>query len=98
MSTLKVIRIGLGPNGQRVVKYLLEREGLEFVAAVGQADPADTVEIIGDPPIKSVISGGVNGDVATCAITVNAIKSIVTAPPGLRTMADIPPVTFFEAF
>lgn len=71
---------------------------LEFVAAVGQADPADTIEIVGDPPIKSVIPGGVNGDVATCAITVNAIKSIVTAPPGLRTMADIPPVTFFETF
>ncbi len=71
---------------------------LEFVAAVGQADPADTVEITGDPPIKSVIGGGVNGDVATCAITVNAIKSIVTAQPGLRTMSDIAPVTFFEAF
>ena len=71
---------------------------LEFVAAVGQADPADTVQIIGDPPIKSIIPGGVNGDVATCAITVNAIKSIVTAQPGLRTMADIPPVTFFESF
>ncbi len=97
MSTLKVIQIGVGPIGQKVVNYLLEREGMEVVAAVGQDDPADTVEITGDPPIKSVIPGGVNGDVATCAITVNAIKSIVTANPGLRTMSDIAPITFFES-
>ena len=71
---------------------------LEFVAVVGQAGSADMIEIVGDPSIKSVIDGGVNGDVATCAITVNAVKSIVTAQPGLRTMADVPPVTFFEAF
>lgn len=87
-----VRQIGKGIVGDKEVITL------EFVAAVGQAGPADTVEIAGDPPIKSVIPGGVNGDVATCAITVNAIKSIVTANPGLRTMADIPPVTFFESF
>jgi 4-hydroxy-tetrahydrodipicolinate reductase len=56
-----VRQIGKGIVGDREVITL------EFVAAVGQANPADTVEITGDPPIKSVIPGGVNGDVATCA-------------------------------
>ena len=37
MSTLKIIQIGVGPIGQKVVNYMLEREGLEVVAAV---DPA----------------------------------------------------------
>ena len=37
MSTLKIIQIGVGPIGQKVVNYLLEREGMEVVAAV---DPA----------------------------------------------------------
>ena len=77
-------------NGEEVIT-------LEFVAAVGQNDPADVVEIDGQPKIKSIIPGGINGDVATCAIAVNAIGSIVSAEPGLRTMADMPPITFFNA-
>ena len=68
---------------------------LEFVAAVGQAHPGDTIEIKGTPDITSTIPGGVNGDIATCAITVNAIKSVLNAQPGLRTMTDTPVVSFF---
>jgi len=66
---------------------------LEFRAAVGQDEPRDEVELESDPPIKSVIPGGVHGDVATCAIVVNAIPVLLGAPPGLHTMADIPPVS-----
>ena len=76
-------------NGEEVIT-------LEFVATVGQNDPADVVEIDGQPKIKSIIPGGINGDVATCAIAVNAIGSIISAEPGLRTMADVPPITFFS--
>ena len=47
------------------------------------------------PNITSTIDGGLNGDVATCAITINAINKIIKAQPGLRTMADIPVVSFF---
>ena len=66
---------------------------LVFRAAVGEPDPADTIEVKGDPSFRSTIPGGINGDVATCAITVNAIASILKAAPGLRTMADIAPVS-----
>lgn len=68
---------------------------LEFIAAVGESSPSDTIEIKGTPDITSTIPGGVNGDIATCAITVNAIKSVTKAAPGLRTMTDIPVVSFF---
>jgi len=72
-----------------------ERITLEFRAAIDEPDPRDTVRIEGEPSFESTIPGGINGDVATCAIIVNAIESIVRAPHGLRTMADISPVTFF---
>jgi hypothetical protein len=73
-----------------------EKITLTFIAAVGQANPRDTVEITGQPNIKSTIDGGVNGDIATCAITINAVKQILRAWPGLVTMTDVPVVSFFE--
>ena len=68
---------------------------LEFTAAVGQPTSVDTIEIKGTPDITSTIPGGVNGDIATCAITVNAIKTVLKSSPGLRTMTDVPVVSFF---
>ena len=69
---------------------------LVFRASVGERDPYDRIVIKGTPTIDSKIAGGVHGDVATCAITVNAIRSVLDAKPGLRTMADVPSVAWFE--
>lgn len=69
-----------------------ERIKLSFQAAVGERESYDEVEIFGVPHIRSRIIGGVHGDVATCSIILNACKSVLNAPPGLRTMADIPMV------
>ena len=69
---------------------------LKFRAAVGEPQAYDEINIKGDPPIHSRITGGVNGDTATCAITLNAIRSVLDATPGLKTMADIPPVAYFN--
>ncbi|MCX8083026.1 MAG: Gfo/Idh/MocA family oxidoreductase [bacterium] len=69
---------------------------LIFVAAAGIEEPYDRVSIKGTPDIESTIKGGVNGDIATSAIVINAIPVVVKAKPGLRTMADIEPVTFFR--
>lgn len=73
-----------------------ERIRLEFRAALGEQDVQDTVIVEGEPDMRFTIPGGVNGDVATCAILTNAIPVAVEAAPGLRTMADIPPVTWFS--
>ena len=83
-----VQQIGRGWEGKK------ERITLMFRAAINEPKPADTVEISGDPNIKSTIPGGVNGDVATCAITLNAVQTVIKAEPGLRTMADVPLVSF----
>jgi len=69
---------------------------LNFRAAVGEPESYDQVHIDGEPEIKSRIAGGVNGDIATCAITLNAVRSILQAGTGLKTMAQIPPVAFFN--
>ncbi len=66
-----------------------EKITLLFRAAIGEKNPRDTIEIKGIPEITSTIAGGINGDVATCAIIVNAIKSIIDTSPGLKTMTDI---------
>jgi 4-hydroxy-tetrahydrodipicolinate reductase len=94
------IELGMAAGVQQVGRGYLRGEEvitLEFRASVGEKNPHDTIRIEGNPGITSTIKGGVNGDVATCAVTLNAIKSIIQSAPGLRTMADIPPVSFFDS-
>jgi 4-hydroxy-tetrahydrodipicolinate reductase len=73
-----------------------EKITLVFRASIGETEPQDKIQIDGQPPIVSTIPGGINGDVATCAITINAIKQVIRAAPGLKTMADLPVVSWFE--
>jgi len=78
--------------------YIDRREviTLVFRATIGEPDARDRILIQGNPDIDMTISKGVNGDTATCAIMVNAIPVVVRAPAGLRTMADIAPISFFQ--
>ena len=66
---------------------------LRFRAAVGEAESFDAIQIRGVPDFRSVIPGGINGDIATCAVVLNAMYRIVQAQPGLTTMIDLPAVT-----
>jgi 2,4-diaminopentanoate dehydrogenase len=68
---------------------------LTFRAAVGEERSYDRIRIRGLPEVDALIEGGINGDVATCAITVNAIRSVVKAEAGLRTMLDTPVPAWF---
>jgi 4-hydroxy-tetrahydrodipicolinate reductase len=67
-----------------------EKITLLFRASLCERDPKDSIEIRGVPNIVSTVEGGVNGDIATGAIILNAISRIVDARPGLRTMIDMP--------
>ena len=62
---------------------------LIFKASVGEKEPRDRIVIKGDPGLEMTIPGAVHGDVATCAMVINCLNSVVKAWPGLRTMADI---------
>ena len=63
---------------------------LELQAYLGHPAPRDTVTIHGDPEIRSNIEGGVDGDIATCSMVLNALNATLIAASGLRTMADVP--------
>ena len=76
-------------EGQRVITAVFE-------AAVGTDQPHDTIDIKGNPSFTSTIQGGVNGDIATSAIMVNAIRSVCKLQPGLGTMLDIPVPSYFS--
>jgi len=62
---------------------------MHFKAAIGEERSYDKITIKGTPSFISEIDGGINGDIATCAITINCIKSVIKSPAGLYTMADI---------
>jgi|SRR5579875_407698 4-hydroxy-tetrahydrodipicolinate reductase len=67
-----------------------EKIYLELNMYVGAADPSDTIELQGDPPLRLVIPGGTPGDSATASIIVNSIPALLAAPAGLRTARDLP--------
>jgi len=80
-------------RGKRGGKEVLT---LELQMYVGAPQPRDVIEIIGEPPLRLVIEGGVPGDLATPAILVNTIPRLVECPPGLHTMRTLgmPRMTF----
>lgn len=69
---------------------------LTFRAAVGEPESYEEVRIEGEPSFSSRIAGGINGDLATCAVTLNAVRSILEVGPGLKTMADLPVPSWFS--
>jgi 4-hydroxy-tetrahydrodipicolinate reductase len=73
-----------------------EKIFMELKMYVGAKEPADTVVLKGDPSLTLTIPGGTHGDVATAAVVVNAIPTIVAANAGLRTSRDLP-LTFLPA-
>ena len=65
---------------------------LTFIAALDSPTDEDTIKISGRPDLEVKLKG-TNGDIATVAIAVNAIRRVSEAPPGLITMRDLPIVT-----
>jgi hypothetical protein len=63
---------------------------LDLTMAVGAANPRDEIILDAEPPIHVTAAGGIHGDVATCAIAVNAIPLVLAAPPGLTTLYRLP--------
>jgi 4-hydroxy-tetrahydrodipicolinate reductase len=65
---------------------------LTFLAALDAGDDGDTIKISGVPNLEVRLKG-TNGDIATVAITLNAVRRVLEASPGLVTMRDLPIVT-----
>jgi 4-hydroxy-tetrahydrodipicolinate reductase len=85
-----VHQIARGTDGGKEKIYM------ELKMFVGATAPADSIELKGEPNLALTIPGGTHGDVATAAVVVNAIPSILAAQSGLRTARDLP-LSFFSA-
>jgi hypothetical protein len=66
---------------------------LTFIAALDAGEDGDTIHITGKPDLEVQLKG-TNGDLATVAIAVNAVRRVKEAAPGLVTMRDLPIVTW----
>jgi len=67
---------------------------LTFRAALDEEPDGDTITIQGRPDLIVKLQG-TNGDLATVAMAVNAIKNTKNAAPGVVTMRDLPIVSIF---
>ena len=65
---------------------------LTFIAVLDGDEDGDLIVITGKPSLEVRLKG-TNGDLATIAIAVNAIKRVTEAKPGLLTMRDLPIIT-----
>jgi hypothetical protein len=84
-----IIQDGIGyRKGEPVIKLHME-------AYLGSPETYDSVDIEGLPSLSMRIAGGIHGDVATASIVVNSIPKVLSAPPGLHTMRDLPLPSFF---
>jgi 4-hydroxy-tetrahydrodipicolinate reductase len=63
---------------------------LDLTMAVGAPDPADRIDVTGDPSLHIVAAGGFHGDRSTIGTVVNAIPFVVAAPPGLHNVVTLP--------
>ena len=81
---LKQVARGCTPEGEFM--------SLTFMAVLDMEPEQDTVIIKGKPDLEVTLKG-TNGDIGTTAITVNAIRRVHAAAPGLVTMRDLPIVT-----
>ncbi len=84
-----IVQDGIGyRKGEAIITLHME-------AYLGAPESFDAVRITGNPPLAMMIAGGVHGDIATAAITVNSIPKVLQAAPGLRTMRDMALPSFY---
>lgn len=94
----------VAPNGlaagvhQVVSAWVKGREviHLDLQMAKDALNARDEIIIDGRPPVRAVLPGGVQGDLATAGVVVNAIPAVVRSAPGLVTMAELALVTAFD--
>jgi 4-hydroxy-tetrahydrodipicolinate reductase len=53
-------------------------------------ETGDRIEIAGTPPVRLSGSPEIPGGKGTVALAINMIPAVLNAPPGLRTMAEVP--------
>lgn len=77
-------------SGQEVLR-------LDLQMCLGAKEPKDVIEIDASPPLRVVIPGGIQGDLATAAIVANVLPSVARSRQvGLLSMRDLPVVPYYR--
>jgi len=77
-------------NGQEVIRLDLEM-------SLAARDPRDVIEIDADPPIRLIIPGAIQGDIATASIMANCVPAIARGRmTGLLSMRDLPLLPYYR--
>ena len=63
---------------------------LDLTMAMAADHPRDRITIDATPPVHATIEGGLQGDLATYAIVVNAISTVLASPPGFLNALHLP--------
>lgn len=71
---------------------------LELEMYLGAENPHDHVVVEGVPRIDVMVNEGSHGDLATAAIVVNTVPSLLRARPGLRVMEDLSLVHYRDRY
>jgi 4-hydroxy-tetrahydrodipicolinate reductase len=69
---------------------------MHMEAYLGAPESYDEVRIQGSPNLALRIPGGLPGDIATASMVVNAIPRVLSSPPGLQTMKDLPLPSYYS--
>jgi 4-hydroxy-tetrahydrodipicolinate reductase len=70
---------------------------LDLEMSLGAREPRDAIEIDGQPPIRVVIPGGIQGDKATASIIANCVPAMARSHQvGLMTMRDFPLLPYYR--
>jgi len=80
--------------GERESYDQVEVDGDPFDYAQGHPERGN--ESKGEPAIQSKVTDSVNGNIATCPLTPNTVRSVLEAGPGLKTMGDITLIAYFK--
>lgn len=84
-----IVQDGVGyKNGMAIIRLHLE-------AYLGAPESYDSILIEGSPRLSVTVPGGIHGDAGTASVIVNCIPRVLAAPPGLRTMRDLPIPGFY---
>lgn len=82
---------GMRQTARGTVKGVTVIEAVVQMSA-GVERPRDEIEIEGSPPLRTIIEGGVQGDLATAAVVLNVAPRVAARGPGLITMVDLVPL------
>lgn len=83
VTGLKQQLVGLS-GGREVLR-------LEVEVSLGTKEGRDEIEIDGQPPIRVVVPGGIDGEAATAAVMINCLPTIAySGAAGLLSMRDMP--------